>query len=143
MKISKALVGLGVLSLMAISGFAAVDTLSGDVDKLVSQGVGTAKVAGGGLLYMAAGWVPLMVILGATIYGYLGALKERQPNDSAMKMVTATISNGAYGYIGAVVLWALIGLLATGDPTKGVNMTIHFWSSGVSEVAGNDVFTKK
>lgn len=142
MKINKIFFVLGVLGLMAISAFAAVDTLSSDVDKLVGQGVGTAKVAGGGLLYMAAGWVPMTIILGATIIGYFGALKEKQPNDSAMKMITATISNGAYGYLGAVVVWALIGLLATGDPTKGVNMTIHFWKSGVQQVAGTDVFSK-
>lgn len=137
------LFGLMFLGLGATALFGEGKTLSGDLDNIINQGVGTAKVAGAGFLYIVAAYLPPAIIIGATVYGWFGALKERQPNDSAFKMVTAAMTNGLYGYIAAVVIWALIGLLATGDPTKGVVMTYHFWSSGLETVAGNDVFSGK
>ena len=130
---------IGLVTVGAMSAFGA-DTLSADVDKLIDGSVGTAQKGGAGMLYIAAGYLPGLVILGSAFYGWMGALKEKQPNDSAIKMITATLSNGMYGYIVAVVIWAIIGLMADGDVTSGAKLTIHFWSSGLADVAGKDVF---
>lgn len=130
-----ALLTLGAGSLFGI------ETLDGNLDSLVKKGVGSSQVAGGGFFYMAAAYVPFTVIILALLYGIGSAMKERQPNDSGLKLVTSSIVGGFYGYVGALIIWVIIGLVVNQDMTSGFKMTSHYWSSSVKEVAGGDVFS--
>lgn len=135
---------IGLMIMLGASTLLGADlnTLNTAGDDLIKGAVGTSQVAGGGFLYTAAGWGPILLVLIGAIGNFVIGISNKQPNEKINKFIWDFVLGGFYGFIATLVFWAIIGKVAAGDVTKGPNITVHYWNKAAKSVAGDDVFTE-